>query len=279
MKDTMVATEETTEGLALVVQKFTLGELTTNARSILETVRAKLASYSPERYTEENICEAKKDKAELNAAAKQLNDSRIEYEKQWMRPFEEFKGLVAEACGEIKKASSQIDALVKAVEDREKAEKRRQIEDYFSSLGFEFFTLDRIFLPAWLNKTTKMRDIQGDIQARIAKFNEDMVVLDRIGESDAKAYYLASLDLKGAMAEADRIKANREKLAAAEKAKAEAPVPTEEKPAADTIPHPAPAAIPTTLEYVLRIRGTYEQLSGLRGYMTERGIEYAKVER
>lgn len=276
MNDTMVATEETTEGLALVVQKFTLGELTTNARAILETVKAKLAGYSPERYTEENIGEAKKDKAELNAAAKQLNDSRIEYEKQWMRPFEEFKGLVSEACGEIKKASSQIDAIVKAVEEREKAEKRRQIEEYFSSLGFEFFTLEQIFQPAWLNKTTKLRDVQSGIKARISKFQEDMAVLDKLGEADAKAYYLTTLDLRGAMAEADRIKANRERIAAAEKAK-----PQEEKRPEPPAPLPPPAAAPAprSLEFVLRIHGTYEQLVGLKEYMAERGIRYEKLER
>lgn len=42
-------------------------------------------------YNDENIDQAKKDKAALNKAAKALNAKRLEIEKEFMKPFREFK--------------------------------------------------------------------------------------------------------------------------------------------------------------------------------------------
>ena len=78
-----------------------------------------------------------------------------------------------------------------------------------------------LFNPKWLNKTTKLKDIQDEIHERIEKIQADLSVLERIGEAEAKQYYLSTLNLDAALAKADEIKANRERLAALEKAQVE----------------------------------------------------------
>lgn len=282
--------------LDLEVVEFNLGTLTTNAESVRDLVKTKLAGYSIENYSGERIKEAKTDKAELNAAAKKLNDTRLEYERMFMKPFEPFKAVIDETVKLIKAASAKIDEVVKDVEQGEKDEKRRQIDLYWKDQACDLFRLEQIFDERWLNKTTKLSDVWDAIKDRIAKVKSDLGILDKIGEPEAKAYYLECLDLNRAMAEADRIKANRERLAKLEREKAEAPgpqvieqeepepayvEPTEEEYAASL---PAETASTTTVaeplalhETIIKFFGTLEQLQSLRAYIDEQGIKYERL--
>jgi hypothetical protein len=202
--------------LDLVVEEMNLGKLTTNAEALRDMVKGKLAGYSVENYSGDRIKEVKADKAELNAFAKRLNDKRLEFERVWMKPFEPFKAVVDETVKLIKAASSKIDEVVKDVEQGERDEKRRLIDQYWESQSCTLFRLDQIFDERWLNKTTKLSAVQDEIHERIKKAESDLGILDKIGEPEAKAYYLNCLDLNRAMVEADRIKANRERLAKVE---------------------------------------------------------------
>jgi len=293
------------ESLELVVSKYTVGELTTNAKSILETVKRNLANYKAENYSEANIADAKRDKAELNAAAKKLNDKRIEIERDWMKPLNEFKDTVTAACQEIKTTSAQIDSVVKEVENREKAEKRQLIEKFFAEKGCQYFTLEKIWSEAWLNKGAKMKDVQAEIVAKIQQTEDDLAVLDRINEPEAKAYYLDTLSLDAALKRADDIKANRDRLAAIEKARQEreaasraappepevsravyvAPVASMAQEPAPAMPEPEPEppfeqdepTEPEMLERTMWVRGTYDQIVALGDFMNENGIEFRKL--
>ena len=207
--------------LNLKVVEQNIGTLNTNAAQLLERVKERLAFYSVDRYSGENIAAAKKDKAELNNAAKLLNAERIRIEKEFMKPIETFKATVSETVNLINECSAKIDVIVKEVEQREKETKKSIIIEYFESLHFSLIDFDRLFNPKWLNKTTKLKDIQDEIQGRIEKIQADLSVLDRIGEAEAKQYYLSTLNLDAALAKADEIKANRERLAALEKAQVE----------------------------------------------------------
>jgi len=306
--------EETKEAVFdLVIQEFNLGTLTTNAEAIREAVKAKLEGYKVENYSGDKIADAKRDKAELNAAAKRLNDSRLEYERTWMKPFEAFKSVVNETVALIKTASTKIDQVVKDVEQGEKDEKRRRIEQFWDKQACTLFQLSQIFDERWTNKTTKLSDAYEAITERIKKVEGDLGILDKIGEPEAKAYYLNCLDLNRAIAEADHIKANRERIAQIEKEKAEAEerrqkaederkakeeserIAAAEKaedvgvvvsdtikdPAPEPIPEPSPEPVheptPEILEFSLKFFGTVDQLKALRAYMDEHGIKYEKI--
>jgi hypothetical protein len=273
---------DTQESLALVVKEFNLGTLTTNARTILETVKTKLLGYKAENYSGDKIQEAKADRAALNTTAKVLNAQRIEYEKRWMKPFDEFKNLVAETCEEIKKASAAIDQVIKEVEQAEKEEKRKQIAEYFDSQGVDLVRLEQIMSPQWLNKTCPLKDIKAEILARIDKTKMDLEILDKIGEPEARAHYLSTLDLNSAIAAADRIKTNRDRLAEAERAR-QAPPPPEKYDEATIgkiceLANPKPSVMAEPLfTYTLRILGTYADLRDLRLYMEAHAIIYDKI--
>lgn len=200
--------------LNLKVVEQNIGTLNTNAAQLLERVKERLAFYSIDRYSGENIAAAKKDKAELNNAAQMLNTERVRIEKEFMKPIETFKATVSETVNLIKECSAKIDVIVKEVEQKEKETKKAIIIEYFESLHFSLVDFDMLFNPKWLNKTTKLKDIQDEIRGRIEKIKADLSVLDHIGEIEAKQYYLSTLNLDAALSKADEIKANRERLAA-----------------------------------------------------------------
>lgn len=286
--------EHAAVSLDLIVYEKNVGQLTTNAKKILETVKKQLASYKPENYSEANLADAKRDKAELNNAAKKLNETRIEMEREFMKPLNEFKDTVTETVNEIKKASSQIDLIVKTVEQREKDDKKALIIAFFEAQACEHFNIDQIFKSEWLNKTGKMKDVENEIIARIEKVKTDLVILDRIGEPEAKLHYLSTLDLESAMAAADRIKENRERLEKIEAARTEvkpelAPVMeskpvymgTQAEPAQECALESVVATVsvmePEILERTMRVRGSRAQIVALSEFMNANGIAFEKI--
>ena len=144
--------------LELVVSEKTIGSLTTNAKQIRDLVVATLPRYDIANYSTDDIPKAKADKALLNRAAKTLNDKRIEFEREFMAPFGEFKEVVTETVKAIKEAVGKIDTVIKEDEDRAKSEKREAIEHLAEECGLEEvgIRLNQIFNDKWLNKSTSL---------------------------------------------------------------------------------------------------------------------------
>lgn len=301
MSDTTEAT------LDLQVQEFSLGVLVTNAEAIREAVKVKLEGYKVENYSGDRIQDAKRDKAELNAAAKKLNDARLEYERRWMKPFDAFKAIVNETVALIKTASTAIDGVVKDVEQGEKDEKRRLIEEYWTGLGCDLFPLAQIFDERWLNKTVKLAAVQDEIDKRVEKVKADLVILERLNEPEARAHYLNTLDLTAAIDQADQIKRNRERIEAEDRARAEAIAKRkadeearakaasesaqadkanvaaivdgilEEEGLAPEEPAPESPEPPKLYTLTLRFEATLDELTALRAYVDDHGLKYEKL--
>lgn len=276
----------------------TLGTLETNAKAIKELVEAKLQDYSPENYVGK-ADEAKSDRAVLNKAEKALNEKRLELEREYMQPFQEFKALITDTCKAIKSASGKLEEIVKAEENREKQEKENLITDYWLKKEFSLFGLEKIWNPKWLNKTTKQKDIEAEIDDRIQKALNDLAIIDRFPAEDValiKAEYLESLDLSAATAKADQLKANRDRLAREqaerEKLQQEASLQAQREAEKADInaeaKRPDSSLISAALEvedtgparetYALILEGTAQQLIEVRQFMTRTGVTYKKLE-
>ncbi|MDR1199824.1 MAG: DUF1351 domain-containing protein [Prevotellaceae bacterium] len=225
-----VQTEISEQSLELVVSEKTLGKLTTNATEIYETVKLNIQKYDVLNYGETNIDNAKKDKATLNKAAKMLNDRRIEFEKEFTKPFAEFKETVNKTVKLIKECSDNIDIVVKKFEEKEKAVKRNLITEYWNKKDFNLVTLNKIFNDSWLNKTAKISSINAELDAVIDKINSDIKTLEYLQDAETlKAIYLDTLNLNTAIEHGKKLEANRIKVkqAAEQAAKREAEIETE----------------------------------------------------
>ena len=257
--------------LVLTVERQVPGELVTNALKIKAFVEERLKDFEPGKYLD--IDQAKKDRAVLNAASKELNQKRLELERQFMAPFEEFKKVIRETTGLIDEASRKIDAIVKAAEDEERRIKRAEIEKIYADIGLDGVPLAKIFDQRWLNKTKKLSEIAAEIADRKQKILSEIKVINSLPDKEeVLAYYLDTLDIGSAMDLANRLKDNREKARAIER-----PAPEKQLEDVQESIQDRPVEEPI-VEYTLRFRGTKSALMELRACMDRLGITYEKVE-
>lgn len=187
--------------LELKVENLTLGELTTNALKIKEEIKNKLEDYKVENYDINSIDKAKEDKAMLNRTAKKLNDERIKLEKEFMKPFDEFKTVVKDITEMIKDSSSKIDEIVKEVENKDKEEKKRVILVIFESEVKELkgvLKFEKVFDERYLNKTFKIEDVEKDLISKLGQIRNDLLTISELHskyEIELKNDYLNNFDL------------------------------------------------------------------------------------
>lgn len=278
----------TEQSLALNVLDLTFGTLTTNALQLHDYVAATLERYTPENYSEDNVDQAKADRAILNKAAKELNDRRIQIEREWNAPLQEFKGIVGDTVKMIADGSAKIDAVVKGVESKAKAEKRAAVEELWERKGITLLPLSKLWDDRWLNKTKRLPAVEKEIGEKLLKIEADLDTLAAVDTEDGevlRAYYLDCLDLQRTLAYSATLKANRQRLQeeqARRQAEAEAQATREAYVAPTAEPAPttyeAPeAVIPEVLERTMVVRGTREQLIDLAEYMKASGIWFRKA--
>lgn len=279
----------TEQSLALNVLDLTFGTLTTNALQLHDYVAATLERYTPENYSEDNVEQAKADRAILNKAAKELNDRRIQIEREWNAPLQEFKGIVGDTVKMISEGSAKIDAVVKGVESKAKAEKRAAIEELWERKGITLLPLSKLWDERWLNKTKRLPAIEKEIGEKLLKIEAELDTLAAVDTEDGevlRAYYLDCLDLQRTLAYSATLKANRQRLQeeqARRQAEAEAQAtreayvaPTAE-PTTTTAQEAPEVAIPEILERTMIVRGTREQLIALSEFMNAEGIWFKKA--
>ena len=271
--------------LELSISELTLGSLTTNALQLRDYVGEVVKRYDADNYSD-NIDQAKADKALLNKAAKELNDKRIKLEREWVQPFQEFKGIITETCQMLTQASSKIDKVVGEVEWKAKEAKRTMIHELWERKGVTLFPLSKIWDERWLNKTKRLPAVEKEIGEKLLKVEADLDSFNALDEEDrevARAYYLDCFDLQRSLSYARVMRENKEKLKAEEQARRQAEAtraayvaPTAE-PATTTEDEAPEVAIPEILERTMVVRGTREQLIALAYFMKSEGIWFKKA--
>lgn len=204
-------------------------ELKFNFEELKTELQAKAKEYEIMTYTEEQLTEAKKDRANLNKLKKALNDERIRREKEYMQPFNEFKSKINEIISIIDKPVAMIDAQVKNYEEKKKEEKQEAINALFSAKEFpEWITVGQIQDKSWLNATTSMKQIDDNMTGWKNRIETEQKTIESLPEFafEAMEIYKTTLDMAKAIAEGQRLadiqKRKKEAEAAAEKMRAEA---------------------------------------------------------
>lgn len=274
-----------------------------NYEELKAELTEKVAFYETLVYTDDQVKDAKADRATLNKLKKTLNDERIRREKEYMQPFNEFKAHVNEIIGIIDKPIAVIDKQVKEFEDQKKANKQNAIEELFATIGFQnFVTLEKIWDPKWLNASVSMKSIEEQMRSRMYQIGDDVLTLHNLPEFgfEATEVYKQTLDINKAIKEAQRMaeitkaKADSEakKKAAEEARKAEEErkakeikeeqrviVPTEPHEQAVTPPEPVQSADSTQERMVVRFEVllTTEDAYALKEFFKSRSIEFKAI--
>lgn len=185
-------------------------QITFNYEELKQELQEKVSLYETLVYTDEQIKEAKADKANLNKLKKALNDERIRREREYMEPFNDFKAKINEIIGIIDKPVAVIDKQVKEFEEKQKQEKLAKIKDYYCHIeepDLHWLELPAIYDAKWLNASVSMKSIQEEITARLEQIKNDLATLSDLPEFgfEATEVYKTTLDLNKALNEGRRL--------------------------------------------------------------------------
>ncbi len=195
--------------LELKIQDYQIPEkITFNYEELKSWITERTQEYETLVYTNDQIVDAKKDRATLNKLKKALNDERISREKEYMQPFNEFKMKMNDLVGIINDSAIAIDKQIKEYEEVKKQEKLEEIKKLWSEMEVpDGLTLDKVFNDRMLNTSFNMKHVKQCFIDAIDRFNRDMAVLVNLPEYsfEAQQEYISSLDLSKAMNEANRL--------------------------------------------------------------------------
>lgn len=268
-----------------------LPEISWNYAELKQQLEAGLANYKGMIYGNDQVGEAKKDRARLNKLADAIDGKRKEMKALYLQPYESFEAQAKELVGMVKATVREIDDQVKAYEAEKKRQKQEAIEaQYQAMIGdlAELVPYSRLHNPKWLNASTGMGAICQELGGKIDRIAAGLAAIDGLQlppelAGPVKSTFLRDFDLAAALAEKDRLQRQQEELARYEAAKAAQA--NQMPPAAPAIPMatqsaPRPEESPTAEEIFtvdFRIRATRAQLQGLKQAMINLGIKPERI--
>lgn len=163
--------------------------------------------------SEENVKEAKKLLAKVNKSINALEDRRIAIKKEILEPYNEFESKVKEIVGIVKEADTKVRDKVRELEEIEREEKRKEIEEIWNlrkqQYDFDFVDFERFLTPQHLNKTTSIKKVEEEMVEFLEKVNKDLETIKVLSNSrEVLIEYKDTLDFTEAV-----MKANDRKLA------------------------------------------------------------------
>ena len=184
-----------------------------NKEQIKEAVINITEQYRGISYTEEQLQEAKEDRAKLNAMKKDISDRRVQVKQALLEPYEKFEAEVEEVVALIDEPIAMIDKQIVAYEERTKKEKRQALEDFFEKSMMDIpvlITFDKIFNPKWLNRTASLSSCKKEIKKAIEDIVADVSAIrsSLSGKYSvyAEEYYMKrEMNLSKALSEANHI--------------------------------------------------------------------------
>lgn len=265
-----------------------------NFDEIKQEVTKKASDYMNLVYSEEQIQDAKKDRAALNKFVKALSDERIKIKKECMKPYEDFERKIKELDGIVNAAIQNIDSQVKGYEEKKKQEKKEAIQKFWNETEIALpipLKLEQIFNQSWLNASVSMKSIQTEIKETLAKIESDLATLHNLPEFSFEAIeeYKTSLNLSKAIQEGQRLadiqrrkqeqEAEQERLRI-ENAQARARVEAQQKEVVKSIDEikGSQPIMDEVREWVsFQAYMTEEQALQLKNFFDCRGIEFKQI--
>lgn len=266
-----------------------------NADEIEKEVAAKVGFYKNLVYTEDQVVEAKKDRAALNKFVTALKAKDREIRDLCLKPYDEFHNRMLKIISLVEEPAQLIDKQVKEYEEAQKEQKKKAIQELFSMKGFQpWVTLDRIWNQKWLNKTYTMKQIDADLTTIQHKIGEDILLINgqKEGMQAALSEYKRSMDVSASIAAAQRyIEAKRAEEELTRQMQAEpvkpdaevmqqpvqAPTPIQTPPVQDAQQTTYSDGQPIRKELVFKVLVFYEEMQALNRFLKENKIQFRQI--
>ena len=199
-----------------------------NKEELEAAVKAKVSTYENVVYTEENIKQAKNDRAELNKLVEAIEERRKKVKEIVNKPYADFEAELKDVVQLIREPVALIDEQIKNFENQQKEEKKQKIiAAYNESIGeyADALPFDKVFDKRYLNATYSLAKAIQEVKEKIEKVSRDLQTIDGLDSKfklNVRDVYIQTLDLSKAMAEDRRLKDMEERLEAERRAKEEA---------------------------------------------------------
>lgn len=242
-----------------------------NNAELMAQAQERLQKYKGKIYTDNDIAEAKSDRATLNNVVKSLNGARLDIRKQYEAPYLFFKDQVDEIIEAVNEVAKEIDSQVKEWEQEKQDKKLDLLTSYFNAvIGdlSDFIKYEQIHQARWLNASVSLKAAQKEIENKVGQIKSELCTIEALKTEDKdtlKAYYFNTLSLAGALLEFERLKELRSRIA---EPKAE---PKETQP---------PVEIEQEQPFYslgFRVTGTASQLKALKDFLQSQNIKYEAI--
>lgn len=189
-----------------------------NFDELKQEIESRVSMYANLVYTDEQIKQAKSDRANLNKFVKALSDERIKMKKQCLKPYEGFEAKVNELSKIVQEPIALIDKQVREYEEQQKKAKLEKIKEYYSGIenpDLQWLELSAIYNEKWLNASVSMKSIQEEIHSRLEQIEKDFETLSNLPEFsfEAKEVYKTTLDINKSLNEGRRLSEIQERKA------------------------------------------------------------------
>lgn len=185
-----------------------LKEIQWNQEEVKAWVAARVQDYKNIAYTEDQVKDMKKDRADLNKLRTAFESERKRLKKVCMEPYNLFEQQVKEVVALIDEPIQLIDSQLYELEERRKQQKKKDIEALFDTIGFQtFVTLENIFDQKWLNASVSLGKIEEQMKSIMYKIGTDVATIGNLPEFsfEAMEVYKKTLDLNKAILEGQRL--------------------------------------------------------------------------
>lgn len=264
-------------------------EIKWNNEELKAEIAEKVKDYKNLVYTDNQIKDAKADRAKLNKLVKALEDKRKEVKKECLKPYEKFESQIKEVIAIVNEPIALIDGQVKEYDEQKKKEKQEQIEKLFEEKNiFDWLKLEKIFDTKWLNATNSISKIESEIDEKVAKIDAEISTLQSLKEFSFEAIetYKNCLDLSLAIAEGQRLaeiqrrkeEAKKEEEARKEQAAIEKELPFNEPEVVQIENQQEQKETPVIYTVSFKAKMTIEQSRALKEFCKNNGIELLPIE-
>ena len=277
-----------------------------NYEELKQEITTRANDYKNLVYTDENIKEAKSDRANLNKFIKVLDAKRKDVKKMMLEPYTEFEGQVKELIGIIGEANNNIDSQVKAYEQKKRDEKLVKVQEIYDGIFgdsdlLSILTWDRVFKPTYLNATTTLKSIKTEMTELLERVTSELDIInndDGEYQFEIKEAYLKNFSMTDALTVKQKFEENARRKAEyeakrqaeieerKERERAEAErVASAGKEQTNENAEIAAAKTVNAVEKVteqlitldFRVKATAAQLEGLKNYLKSNNIEFGPV--
>lgn len=285
--------------LILKTAEVTIPQAIENIEALKQELAPKMDFYKSLVVTKESISDAKKDKAALNKLKKAVDEQRISAKKQALAMYEPLENQCKELTALIDEPIQAIDTQIKAFDEIRKAEKRKELEEFFEKINtLDFLKLDDVLDPKWANSTMKLEALKYDVSASVQHLVDDLseikklyadsqlitAIIDKFAETKDKG---AALAYAAVLEKREQQRQELERIAK-EKEAARQEGTLVDKTYQDTegqnrteqykkVTEPMPQTEEKLLTGAFRVTCTRAQLLGLRQYMIDNSIRFEIV--